>query len=546
MSLPPGVLFLINRIPQIFSPILTCYVILTALLRLSSSVQVSFWKKLLVSFIFQPLLVVIKVWYRDYMHMKEARGFGAESPPRYKHSKIGGLDIIQALSNQLEEGYIGDVFHDMMEREKSSTIIFRTLFEDRYVTADPEHIKAMLTTQFDNFNIGNSDFLGALLGNGIFTSDGDLWRFHRGIIRPFFNKGRITDFEIFERHTQVALDQATARLQEGVAVDMQDLFSRFTMDSSAEFLLGDDVRSLSAALPYPPSSPLYAKGGPHSSDAFTKDFRRAQDLVSERGQRGRNWPLWEFWKDEIKERRIQLTDYINPILERALERKRNKGEKNGGKEQKTREVKEVGSMLDYLVGQTEDKTLLLDTILGILLAGRDTTGCSLTFTLYMLAEHPSVLKKVREEIIEHLGLERSPTFDDMRKMKYLRAVINETLRLYPPVPTNIRVSVRSTVLPNKDPGQKGIFIPAGTQVTFIVLLMHRRKDLWGPDALEFDPDRWLDDRVKHYTSNPFIFVPFNAGARICLGQQFAYHATSYFIIRYLQRFSKITPPWVTT
>lgn len=71
--------------------------------------------------------------------------------------------------------------------------------------------------------------------------------------------------------------------------------------------------------------------------------------------------------------------------------------------------------------------------------------------------------------------------------------------------------------------------------------MHRREDLWGPDALVFDPDRFLDDRLRKYLlPNPFIFLPFNAGPRICLGQQFAYNEVSLFLIRLLQAFSSIS------
>jgi len=68
--------------------------------------------------------------------------------------------------------------------------------------------------------------------------------------------------------------------------------------------------------------------------------------------------------------------------------------------------------------------------------------------------------------------------------------------------------------------------------------MHRREDLWGPDALEFDPDRFLDERLQKYLNpNPYIFIAFNAGPRICLGQQFAYHEASFFLIRLLQQFT---------
>jgi len=76
---------------------------------------------------------------------------------------------------------------------------------------------------------------------------------------------------------------------------------------------------------------------------------------------------------------------------------------------------------------------------------------------------------------------------------------------------------------------------------YSVFLMHRRTDLWGPDALEFDPGRWLDERVKKYLiPNPYIFLPFNAGPRICLGQQFAYNEMSFMVIRLMQNFFAIT------
>ncbi|KAG6329055.1 hypothetical protein ID866_10035, partial [Astraeus odoratus] len=70
--------------------------------------------------------------------------------------------------------------------------------------------------------------------------------------------------------------------------------------------------------------------------------------------------------------------------------------------------------------------------------------------------------------------------------------------------------------------------------------MQRRKDLWGPDAEIFDPDRFLDERTKYLTKNPYIFVPFNAGPRICLGQQFAYNQISYFLVRFFQTFSSVS------
>lgn len=106
----------------------------------------------------------------------------------------------------------------------------------------------------------------------------------------------------------------------------------------------------------------------------------------------------------------------------------------------------------------------------------------------------------------------------------MRACLNETLRLFPPVPANSKQSRHPTVIQtselNLDGSPKRIFVPGpGVPVRSSRLLMQRRRDLWSDDALEFVPERWLDpERVKETTSDPFKFLPFHAGPRICLGQ----------------------------
>jgi len=230
-------------------------------------------------------------------------------------------------------------------------------------------------------------------------------------------------------------------------------------------------------------------------------------------------------------------NFIDPIVAQAIKRKRDAEVDSTGLEKD----RDDETLLENLVNSTEDPITLRDEIMSLLVAGRDTTASTLTFTVYMLAEHPEVLRRLRQEILEKIGPQRRPTYDDIKNMKFLKAVINETLRLYPVVPFNARTSKNATTWPNKTPGGKPLYIPANTRTPYIVFMMHRRKDLWGPDALEFDPDRFLDERLhKYLTPNPFIFLPFNAGPRICLGQQFAYHEASFFLVRLLQNFSAIS------
>ncbi|KAK0481264.1 cytochrome P450 [Armillaria novae-zelandiae] len=364
---------------------------------------------------------------------------------------------------------------------------------------------------------------------------GERWKFHRTTTRPFFNKARISDFDNFERHAVSTISQIKARLREGYPVDFQDVVARFTMDSATEYLFGKDVNSIAAGLPYPAGSALAGSLHfiNHPSNSFVKAFVKAQEKIVIRTQKGPSWPLSEIWADEIRPLREVINGFVQPMLSEALERKAKGGTSVGSDKDL-----ESMSLLDRLVQDVDDPEVVQDELINILIAGRDTTSSLLTFAVYMMCEHPDMVARLRSEILEKVGTGK-PTYNDIRDMKYLRAFLNETLRLYPTVPENARSSRVATTLPNK--GRTPYYIPRNTRVVYSVFLMHRRTDLWGPDALEFDPDRFLDSRVhKYLTPNPFIFAPFNAGPRICLGQQFAYNEASYYLVRLLQTFASFS------
>ncbi|THG93386.1 hypothetical protein EW026_g7836 [Hermanssonia centrifuga] len=188
--------------------------------------------------------------------------------------------------------------------------------------------------------------------------------------------------------------------------------------------------------------------------------------------------------------------FLDPILKDALEKV--KSTNISEQHNKGVDMGENDTLLDHLVRHTDDPVVLHDEVLNIMIAGRDTMS-------YAYIE------------FSHAWLQ--PIFS----------------------PWNMRYAVKDTVFSNSDPTGKPLFIPAGSPVSYSVHCMHRRTDYWGPDAEEFDPDRFLDYRVQKYlTLNPFIFLPFNAGPRICLGQQFAYNEMSFFLIRLLQKFETIS------
>ncbi|KAG6841331.1 hypothetical protein C0991_012156 [Blastosporella zonata] len=246
--------------------------------------------------------------------------------------------------------------------------------------------------------------------------------------RPFFSKDRITHFDIFERHAQDAIQQLKARLKEGHPVDIQDLASRFTMDSATEFLFAKDVHSLGAGLPYPHYSPLALSTAAenHPANIFSKAFDEAQRLLAFRARYGAAWPLTEFWKDKVTDKMVPIFEFITPILTEAVAR--NKALSNDEKLRANvdREVQDGESLIDHLIKYTDDPIVLRDETLNILLAGRDTTTNSISYAIYMLAKHPNVLRRLRDEILSKIGSTRRPTYDDMKDMKYLRAHVQQS------------------------------------------------------------------------------------------------------------------------
>jgi cytochrome P450 len=173
------------------------------------------------------------------------------------------------------------------------------------------------------------------------------------------------------------------------------------------------------------------------------------------------------------------------------------------------------------------------------------TACLLTYVTYFMAIHPNVTKRLRAEVLAHCGPNNAPTYESIRNLKYsalilhyahvshpktsapipvVRAVINETLRLFPPVPLNVRECRASAcVLPPSDhtysesctEPRQPLYMPGGTIFMYLPLLTQRNPVLWGEDADVFDPDRWIHpQRLAKITANPTMFTPFSAGPRI--------------------------------
>ncbi|KAJ7615450.1 cytochrome P450 [Roridomyces roridus] len=534
MAFPPGILYILKLLPGFLQPPLATWA-LAWLLQRYMAIHIS-----------PSFLAVLCVLSVPLVFTAKAAAQGAVLPPVVA-SSAGGITLVRRVLKSATEDFPGEL-QALFNKEYGRTLHFRILFED----------KIILSTQFDNFEKGEDiqGILRPIAGLGILAAEGEsreLWKFHRTLLRPFFKRERSNDFGIMDRHALVAVEQLEARLAEGHPVDFQvDLVWRFLMDSSAEFLFGYEANTLTVGLPFPSNSSSSSSVSPQKTTSPFVQFAQAQALAQRivflRGVVGNVWPLLgKFWVDTVRAPARFVQEFLDPILATAAAKRGKQLDRvdaNGSE----REVQEGETLVDHLLNTIDgvciflvllgkdsddevpaaDKALLRDSILNVSVAARDPTSSLLTFALYMLIQHPDVMVKLRQEIEEVVGPTRAPAADDFKRMSFLRAVLNETLRLYPPAPFNVRTTINPITLPAPTPGDKPFYIPAKSWVTWSTMFMHRSTDLWGPDALEWDPERFIDERLhKYLTPNPFIFLPFNAGPRGCLGQEFAYHQASF-------------------
>ena len=328
-----------------------------------------------------------------------------------------------------------------------------------------------------------------MFGDGIFNQEDAAWKHSRELLRPPLQHKHYENLDIFKQGVDDLIDVISSQ---SAVVDLQPLFFRLTLDVTTEFLFGESVRCLKA----PESA---------NEPTFGEAFSTAQETVTQRFRLPDFY--WMMGGSKFRKACKDVHDFVDNIIARNLSR-------SSGKSR---------VFLDAVAESTEDRDALRGQIISLLVAGRDTTACLMTWTFFLLVRHPKVLEKLRTEIncncVDPARLRRA----DLQKMSYLQNVLKETLRLYPSVPINHRVAKRTTVLPTGGGPDRTapVLIPKGSTVAYSIYAMHRRADLYGMDAELFRPERWDEDMPmrRDKTNATWGYLPFNGGPRVCLGRK---------------------------
>ncbi|KAI4100533.1 MAG: hypothetical protein L6R37_005400 [Teloschistes peruensis] len=360
-----------------------------------------------------------------------------------------------------------------------------------YTTFDPENVEAILSTRFDDFGMGKRrESMFPFIGEGIFTQDGPAWKHSRDLLRRPFLKTHYQDLEGFQEPINNLFSVLSSST--GV-VDLQPLFFQFTLATTTSLIFGQSVESSEH----------------DGEDSFGSTFDHASWITTLRSRLGDFY--WAYNPSHYKAACDRIKDFADGFIKRALstDGKDAVGESNGRY-----------AFIRDLYAEYKDPTLVRDQLINILLAGRDTTACLLSWTLFLLVRHPDVLNRLKAEINSTIPPNTSTTRSHIQKIPYLKNILNESLRLYPPLPLNARFATRTTSLPRGGGPDRlsPVLVPKGVGVAISPYYLHRRKDIYGDDAMEFRPERWEEGEDGGLAGRVgWGYLPFHGGPRICLG-----------------------------
>jgi cytochrome P450 len=367
-----------------------------------------------------------------------------------------------------------------------------------YLLCHPEHVTYVLQGHAHNY--GKSRFsaqVRPLLGQGLATSDGALWRTQRRLVQPAFHRERLAGLAAtITAATQAMLARWVAHAATGMPLDMLAEMTRLTGEVIVRALFG-------TALPEAVGRTMFA------------DFTTVTGYL-----RTHMLTPWSAWLPTPGRRRFQAA---LARLDRLV------GQHIQARRQQEGNHDDLLALLlaarDPATGAGMAPQQLRDEVMTLLFAGHETTALALTWTWDLLVRHPAVAARLRRDVAAVLA-GRVPTVADLPHLPYLRMVLEEALRLYPPAWMIARAARADDVI-------GGYPIPAGTTVFLSPYLTHRHPEVW-PEPERFDPDRFALERVV--SRPPGAYFPFAAGPRACLGAPLAMMEAQLIVAQVIQAY----------
>jgi cytochrome P450 len=339
-----------------------------------------------------------------------------------------------------------------------------------WVVHHPDDVKRVMVTNHRNYTKGvGMDRVRLLLGNGLITSEGEFWRRQRRMMQPAFHRKVIERFAgVIDELNAAMFDRWAAAAERGEPVNLTQGMSELALDVVLHSIFSEDLGRLVTDLNESPFMMVTRES--KRDPRFAYEFRQ-----------------------------------LGTVVQQIIRQRRAHGKRHFDFTQMLMEFKDP----DTQAGMTERE--LLDEILTLVVAGHETTASTLNWTWWLVSQHPEVERRLQDEQDRVGPLGAGATYADLERLPYTLAVLQEALRLYPPA----WILTRRTIGQDK---LGGYDVPPGTDVFLSPFVIHRHPAFWD-NADRFDPGRFEPGRSE--ARHKFAYLPFGAGPRHCIGENFS-------------------------
>ena len=415
--------------------------------------------------------------------------------PLPRQRLLSFFEFVRALRNSAIDSFAQEAYElDILERR----VFGRRLF----VINDLAAIKRVLIDNAANYKKTEITrrILEPGLGKGLITSEGETWRQHRRAMSPAFDHRSVAAYTPVMTQAAEELLAEWSKVPAGTAVEVQTAMMEVTLNIISRTMFSSDSDDIVTVMG-------------RSAGRYQAEMRpNIMDMLG--------WPKWlaSLPRAGVAQRTLGEFDQI-------IDRLINERARDPGKYPKDLLARLIAAR-DEQTGGGMSAQEVRDHVITIFLAGHETTAMAMTWTWFLLSQHPQEESKLHAELDSVLA-GRAPTHEDLGKLTYTRMVIEESMRLYPPVHTMAREAIADDTLVNRH-------IPKRSAVMIAPWLLHRHVKLWENPG-RFDPERFS---AKASATRPrFSYLPFGGGKRICIGAAFALAEATVLLATLAQRYS---------
>lgn len=377
-------------------------------------------------------------------------------------------------------------FFQSIASQYGDIVCYRPAPEPAYLLNHPNYIRHVLVDNNRNYSKATYSNLlfTKVVGEGLITSEGEPWRRQRRMMQPAFHHTRIERLDgMIVEAAQSMLVLWQRAFESSQPIDIAREMAALTLTVTTRSLFGVDLGD---------------------------EVREVGEIIN----RAAN-----YLEKPSNPRMVQSTQEFGTVVDRIIQ-------------QRKRNFKDGGDLLSSMIlardktnGAGMDDEQLRNQVMGLILAGYETTASTLTWTLYLLSQNPWAVERLRSEARGTLK-GRPPRYSDLENMPFTGMVLDESLRLFPTAWTLGRRAIGEDEI-------DGYYVPANTVIAICIYTLHRHPSLWDkPDV--FDPERFSPENSKG--RNKFAYIPFGAGPRQCIGNNFGLMEAALIMICILQHF----------